>query len=215
MTTETAKHPSRPAIAKTDSLERQRTRLLRLYQLGEIEDEYLQKESSSLKAEGERLRSLLPSEPSERFVLPSEADLEEMCSRVRSWVKARGRDELPLIGRALQLSIQATKDRSEVKGIIPQYARDCEHADDYTGRQPNTSRPNNLRTPLVHSFALDYRSRATQPKGTTEGDLSAPVPSDGTRNRRLWRCQILISRVHQQHRRLQRRLPAPVPRLTR
>jgi hypothetical protein len=52
-----------------------------------------------------------------------------MCSRVRSWFAVRGPEELPLIGRALQLSIQASKEQAEVAGVIPEHAPDCEHAD--------------------------------------------------------------------------------------
>jgi len=114
---------------RLDSVERQKTRLLRLYQLGEVDDEYLERESSSLKAERERLLSLLPSEPADCFDLPKEIDLADLCARVRAWVTSRGPDDLPLIGGALQLSIQASKDRSEVYGIIPEYAPDFEHAD--------------------------------------------------------------------------------------
>ena len=110
------------------SVEQRRTRLLRLYEFGEIDDEYLKRESSALQAERQRLLSLLPSETTQQLDLPSESDLAALCSRVRSWVTRYGPQEIPMISRALQLSIMASNDRSEVSGIIPEYSQDCKHA---------------------------------------------------------------------------------------
>ena len=100
-----------------------------MYQIGEIDDAYLERELSGLKAERERLLSLLPQEPAQLLALPTETELAEVCSRVREWVEERGTEELPLIAQALQLSIQASRQRSTVVGVIPSYAPDCEHAD--------------------------------------------------------------------------------------
>ena len=123
------KGPTEDVRTRLEGLEQQRTRLLRLYQLGEIDDEYLERESARLKAERERLLSLLPDAPPKRMAIPSEADLAELCDRVRTWVESHGQQELPLIGRGLQLSVSASKDQSEVTGVIPEYAPDCNHAD--------------------------------------------------------------------------------------
>lgn len=114
---------------RLDSLERQRSRLLRLYQLGEVDDNYFERESSALKTEKDRLQTLLPKEAGESFVPPTEERLAEICLMVRTWLEHRGREELPLIARALQLSIQASKERTDVVGTIPEYAPDCHHAD--------------------------------------------------------------------------------------
>ncbi len=120
---------SSEVLTRLDALERQRNRLLRLYQLGEIDDSYLEGESSRLKAERERLMSLLPKESRQELTIPTEVELAEMCARVRTWIEHRGLHELPLISRALQLSIHASKDGTEVSGVVPAYAPDCEHAD--------------------------------------------------------------------------------------
>jgi len=113
---------------RLESVERQRTRLLRLYQLGEIDDAYLERETASLRAERDRLASLLPNEPAECFELPDEDHLADLCVNVTNWMAQRGPDELPLISQALQLSVRASKDCSEVRGVIPEYAPDCKHA---------------------------------------------------------------------------------------
>ena len=114
---------------RLESVERQRIRLFRLYQLGEVDDEYLERESLSLKRERKRLLAHAPSEPVERIDLPSESDLAVLCSRVRSWIVKHGPEEISLIARALQLSIVASTDRSEVSGVIPEYSPNCEHPD--------------------------------------------------------------------------------------
>ena len=114
---------------RLESVERQRTRLVRLYQLGEIDDEYLERETSSLRAERRRLENLLPSNPPERDTLPNDADLAALCTRVRTWILSNGQKEVPLISRALQLSILASTDRSEVAGILPEYSPAGEHPD--------------------------------------------------------------------------------------
>jgi hypothetical protein len=103
--------------------------LLRLYQLGEVDDQYLERESASLKSEQDRLHALLPNQDVETYTPPSEESLAEMCLRVRVWLETQGHKELPLIASALQLSIQASKRAASVAGVIPDYAPDSEHAD--------------------------------------------------------------------------------------
>ena len=123
------------------SIEQRRTRLLRLYEFGEIDDDYLKRESSNLQAERQRLLSLLPSEPSPAFDLPSESDVAALCSRVRSWVARRGPEEMSLISRALQLSIMASTDQSEVSGVIPEYSPRNEHQGAYRDEPEERVRP--------------------------------------------------------------------------
>ena len=153
------KGPTEDVRTRLEELEQQRTRLLRLYQLGEVDDEYLERESSGLKAERGRLLSLLHREPVAGTEMPTEADLAELCDRVRMWVESHGQQELPLVGRGLQLSVSASKDQSEVTGVIPEYAPDCNHAD-------------------VCSMVINSPTASGTPRHPTAG-LRRPSPAPG------------------------------------
>ena len=109
-----------------DGLERQRARLLKLYQLGEIDDAYLERELESLRArksaaDQASARSTAPAP------LPATERLEAMCQQVAEAVRgclASGRAELVLQA----LDVLVTTERTEtgisalVRGSIPE---DC------------------------------------------------------------------------------------------
>ena len=101
----------------------QRRRLRKLYELGEIEDAELE---TTLDAIKRRLASL--DVPAPAITVPSSDELAEISGRVRAWVREH-EDELPLIANALQLEISADREHAEVRGVIPEYAPSCNHAD--------------------------------------------------------------------------------------
>ena len=124
------KGPTEDVRTRLEGLEQQRTRLLPALSVGR----------DRRRVPGEGVCS--PGRPSGRGFSHScrtlrqngwlsrvEADLAELCDHVRTWVESHGQQELPLIGRGLQLSVSASKDQSEVTGVIPEYAPDCNHAD--------------------------------------------------------------------------------------
>jgi site-specific DNA recombinase len=113
------------------SLGTQRDRVLRLFELGEIDEAALRARSGSLRAaidsrrresgEVDRLR------PSRRP--PSADELERAVAGVRNWVEGAEGDDITLLAGALQLEIAASKHGSELSGVIPEYAPDCTDAD--------------------------------------------------------------------------------------
>ncbi len=109
------------------SLDGQRQRLIKLYQLGEIDDQYLEAESRSLRAQMGDIEGRMKVDVS----IPdlSIGDLEQACDRIREWVQAAEGDEFALLTDALQIKVRAEKGRGELTGIIPEYAPDCSHPD--------------------------------------------------------------------------------------
>ncbi len=99
------------------SIERQRVRLLKLYQFGEIDDPYLQRELRALDANRSRLTAR-ESRPTPTMPA-SEGDVQALCERVRQWVVERGPSELPLICEALQLTISADTEGADASGSVP------------------------------------------------------------------------------------------------
>ena len=104
-------------------LDEQRRRLRKLYELGEVDDADLESELSRIKQGLDALDSAAPT-----IVIPSPDDLDALVEQVRSWVLEH-EDELPLIADALQLEVRADRERAEVRGVIPDYAPSCNHAD--------------------------------------------------------------------------------------
>ena len=110
------------------SLENQRRRLLKLYQLGEIDDDYLKRELTVLREQktevDEKLE--LTSAPQR---LPTAQQLRKATARVREWVEQAKGDEFTLLLEALQIQVRAEKGHGEIVGVIPEYARENSHAD--------------------------------------------------------------------------------------
>ena len=115
--------------ARLESLDRQHKRLLKLYQMGEIDDPYLERESDGLRRQRDELVLKLQNleRPAASFL--ELADLEHICESVRDWVLSRGSSELELIGRALSISISADREGCHMRGTLPEYSADCNHAD--------------------------------------------------------------------------------------
>ena len=133
-----AAYPRRLAtegVADTTELQRQlrnvdaeRLRLAKLYQLGEIDDDYLQAESGVLRA---RRKTIEAQVERQRPTMPdlSLEGLEQACEHVRVWVQQATGDDLALIADALQIRVRAEKGRAELTGVIPEYAPQCSDAD--------------------------------------------------------------------------------------
>jgi hypothetical protein len=49
----------------------------------------------------------------------SPVEVEKLCARVHAWLNQRGKEELPAIADALQLSVAASKENATVSGIVP------------------------------------------------------------------------------------------------
>jgi site-specific DNA recombinase len=101
-----------------ESLETQRSRLLKLYQLGEIDDAYLEAESRGLRAR----RALIEGRLARLRAVRLELDLEELeraCSRVREWLRHTGPEDLRLIASALQLKIEMETGFGDLTGVVP------------------------------------------------------------------------------------------------
>jgi hypothetical protein len=110
------------------SLNDQRQRLLKLYQLGEIDDDYLRSESQALRSQiGEVEKQI--GQIAAPFRLPAVGDLQKASSAVRQWVYDAQGDDLQLVLDALQVQVRVEKGRGELSGVIPEYAPENSHAD--------------------------------------------------------------------------------------
>jgi len=101
--------------------ENRRGRLLKLYEMGEIDDDYFLRESTTIRGEKAKVEGQMHwVSPIDR--LPNITDLRQACQRIEDWVlKADGYD-FSLLLDALQIEVHAEKGRGELKGLIPEYA---------------------------------------------------------------------------------------------
>ena len=110
------------------NLDNRRGRLLKLYEMGEIDDEYFLQESNSLRVEKAKVEELqdckIPVD-----LLPQIDDLEQACQRIQDWVLSAEGEDLALLLDALQVQVHVENGRGELKGIIPEYAPKNGHAD--------------------------------------------------------------------------------------
>jgi hypothetical protein len=111
-----------------EHLDRQRLRLLKLYQMGEIDDAYLEAELASLRAKREKLQNGAEDEPIP-LPPPTAEDLRRACERVRAWIECADGDDLLLLLEALQIRISAETEQAEVEGVLPMYAPACSDTD--------------------------------------------------------------------------------------
>lgn len=101
-----------------ESLDTQRSRLVKLYQLGEIGEAYLEAESRGLRARRALLEGRLARLRAARPELNHE-ELERACARVREWLQHTDPDDLRLVASALQLKIEMETGFGELTGVIP------------------------------------------------------------------------------------------------
>ena len=110
------------------SLDARRGRLLKLYEMGEIDDAYFLNESKSIQAEKTKLEECTTL-ASAIDTLPNIVDLEQACQRVYDWVVSSEGDQFELILKALQIQVRVEDGRGELKGVIPEYTPNKRHAD--------------------------------------------------------------------------------------
>ena len=111
-----------------ESLDRQRSRLLKLYQMGELDDGYLQAESMSIRKRREDIERQLPvAEVSPQ--VPEIADLKRAAEAVAEWLMAAEGDDFDLLLDALQIQVSAEKGAGELLGVLPDYSPTNGHAD--------------------------------------------------------------------------------------
>ena len=110
-----------------NSLENRRGRLLKLYEMGEIDDEYFLRQSNTLRAEKAKVEEQINS-PLPIDTLPNITDLQQACGRIRDSVLKADGDDFSLLLDALQIQVHVEKGHGELEGIIPDYAPRNSHA---------------------------------------------------------------------------------------
>ncbi|HAI08533.1 MAG TPA: hypothetical protein DCM17_04335, partial [Dehalococcoidia bacterium] len=96
-------------------------RLLKLYEMGEINDDYFLRESTTIRGEKAKVEGQMHRvSPIDR--LPNITDLRQACQRIEDWVLKADGDDFSLLLDALQIEVHAEKGRGELKGLIPDYA---------------------------------------------------------------------------------------------
>ena len=101
---------------KLGMLEGERRRVLSRYQLGDVDDSFLEDELARIRREKERLAarpiSLTPS-PSANFDIPA------ICDAARAWLENAAGDDITLIAGALDLEVTASREQAELIGKLP------------------------------------------------------------------------------------------------
>jgi len=113
-----------------EQIDKKKHRLVRLYELGEIEEAYFEAELAVLKNQRHAI-DLELSLAGEQTSLPPLIELESACQGVREWVEQAQGEDFTLLLNALQIGIRAEKGKGELSGVIPDYASTCKHADEY------------------------------------------------------------------------------------
>ncbi|MDP6605174.1 MAG: hypothetical protein QF664_02790 [Dehalococcoidia bacterium] len=105
---------------RIEALGRQRSRLARLYQMGEIDDAYLEREISAVREQQAQLEARVESAAAPSVELPRDrAGLEKACSAVRQWVEAEAAaGRLGPIAQALQIDVRLQRSDDETHGTL-------------------------------------------------------------------------------------------------
>ena len=115
-----------------DSLDGQKRRLVKLYQLGEVDDAYFAAESQTLRTKRKAIEDRLASVRTPAQPELSWDGLEKACQLVEEWVKHAEPSDVALLAEALQLRLTVEPGIGEMTGVIPrseQYTRMGSHAD--------------------------------------------------------------------------------------
>jgi site-specific DNA recombinase len=110
-----------------EQIDKRRHRLVKLFEMGEIEEDYFDAELAVLKNQRDEMDERL-SQSSAPTSLLALIDLESACKRVREWIERAEEDNFSLLLDGLQIGIRAEKGRGELSGIIPDYASTCDDA---------------------------------------------------------------------------------------
>ncbi|MSQ26428.1 MAG: recombinase family protein [Dehalococcoidia bacterium] len=101
-----------------DSLDQQRMRLVKLYQLGEIDDAYFRSESYGIRLKIEDIEHRL--QPREKpLLMASPAALRKACDLIRARLETAEGDRFSLMLEALQVELRVQHDGGQISGIIP------------------------------------------------------------------------------------------------
>jgi site-specific DNA recombinase len=111
-----------------EQIDKRRHRLVKLFELGEIEEDYFEAELAALKNQRDEIDERL-SQSGTPTTLPVLIDLELACRGVREWIERAEGENFSLLLDALQIGIRAERGRGELSGIIPDYASISNHAD--------------------------------------------------------------------------------------
>jgi site-specific DNA recombinase len=114
-------------IRQMEHIDKKRRRLVKLYEMGEIEEEYFEAELAVLKNQRDEIDERL-SQSCTPTSLPALIDLESACKGVRGWIERAEGENISLLLDALQIGIRAEKGRGELSGVIPDYASTCDNA---------------------------------------------------------------------------------------
>jgi site-specific DNA recombinase len=105
------------------AIEDQEQRLIRLYRFGEVDDEFIKKESKAIRQRKERMVSEVRELQERASNLNRLTDLapqiREVCERIRATVAQFGFDEQRLVLDAFSIKMVAYRDRTEVRGAMP------------------------------------------------------------------------------------------------
>ena len=153
------------------SIEAQRRRLARLFQIDAIDEQYLTSEVARLRAERARLEGLVRQSDG-TSAAPSSEHLARACEAVRSWILDRGQSELPLIARALRLSVEVVKDGDEVvgelSGVIPGEAEISHHCTNIgMTTWTKVSSPTGRKTPGLEGDEVSIATRSVPMTSST------------------------------------------------
>jgi len=107
---------------KLDSLREQEQRLVKLFTLGEIDEEFIHEEKAALRKQRtvleERLAAITPVE----LDMDSTVDMMSLsgtCEAVGAWMDGSSVEDRQLILEALQISIIATHETGSMSGVLP------------------------------------------------------------------------------------------------
>ena len=98
------------------------SRLIRLYTLGDFDDDMLQKEKAVIAAERiifeEQMGKLKsPTLPSVDDLDPK--SIKSVCKSVAKWLRRANQQEQTLVLEAMQIEVRATKEEITVSGVLP------------------------------------------------------------------------------------------------
>ncbi len=107
------------------TIEDQEQRLIRLYRYGEVDDEFIKKESKAIRLRKERMVSEVHELQERASNLSRLTDLapqiREVCERIHAAITEFGFDEQRLVLDAFSIKVIAYRDRVEVRGAMPSY----------------------------------------------------------------------------------------------
>jgi site-specific DNA recombinase len=107
------------------AIENQEQRLVRLYRFGEVDDDFIRKESKAVRERKDRLVAELRELRERASNLNKLADLapqvRQVCQQIRATVAQFDFEHQKLVLDAFSIKVVAYRDRTEIKGAMPSY----------------------------------------------------------------------------------------------